>query len=810
MALVESKLSNAYETTLASALLADSADTTISVAVAPTDSGNTAISPSAALPMYLIIDPDSDTLREYVRVTAISGTTLTAVRNIDTGGGSLKAHAIGAKVRQAAVAQMFDDLHDRIDTLINTAGTAVNTSGLVKDQDDMSSNSASHLATQQSIKAYVDAQIATEDTLAEMNDTNISSPAAGHVLVYDNTASVWDNVAVTAGDLIDITGGDGTLEIDVDLTEASEDAIANGDYILFLDGGATGTPKKEAFADVATLLAGTGLTASSSVIGVDTSQNITALTGGDLTIYEDANNADVSFKMGTGAAESLTIEVLNGSSNKTAEEIKFSSATASSTANHGKFVFNVDGTDILTIDDGGIDIASGLSVAINGSDLPTSDTTYSAGTLLDLSTTTFNVDLTEAGEAAIADGDYILFLDGGATGTHAKEAIADVATLFAGTGLTATSSVIAVDSSQAITALTGGDLTIYDDTNNADVSFKMGTSATEALSIEVLNGSSNKTAEEIKIKTSTASGTANHGKISIYIDDTEILDIDDGGIDLASGMTFAINGTDIADTDTTYSAGDLIDLDGTQIDVDLSEASEAAIADGDYVLFLDGGATGTAAKEAIADVATLFAGTGLTASSSVIGVDTSQNITALTGGDLTIYEDANNADVSVKMGTSATESLTIEVLNGGSNKTAEQINFTTATASTTANHGKMVFNVDETEIATIDDGGIDLASGMEFSVNGTAIGGSATALIDGDSDFTLSDGVANGIHYELDNTDMADWNQGGVALTTAGGIFTHHQTQAATYTVAANTGSVLAGPITITGTVTNNGTMVVV
>ena len=162
------------------------------------------------------------------------------------------------------------------------------------------------------------------------------------------------------------------------------------------------------------------------------------------------------------------------------------------------------------------------------------------------------------------------------------------------------------------------------------------------------------------------------------------------------------------------------------------------------------------------------------------------------------------------MGTSATESLTIEVLNGGSNKTAEQINFTTATASTTANHGKMVFNVDETEIATIDDGGIDLASGLEFSVNGTAIGGSATALIDGDSDFTLTDGIASGIHYELDNTDMADWNQAGVVLTTAGGIFQHHQTQAATYAVPANTGAVLAGPITITGTITNNGTMVVI
>ena len=85
----------------------------------------------------------------------------------------------------------------------------------------------------------------------------------------------------------------------------------------------------------------------------------------------------------------------------------------------------------------------------------------------------------------------------------------------------------------------------------------------------------------------------------------------------------------------------------------------------------------------------------------------------------------------------------------------------------------------------------------------------SAAILDGDSDFTISDGVANGIHYELDNTDMANWNQGGIALTTAGGIFKHHQTQAATYTIASTEGTVLAGPITITGTITNSGTMVI-
>ena len=57
---------------------------------------------------------------------------------------------------------------------------------------------------------------------------------------------------------------------------------------------------------------------------------------------------------------------------------------------------------------------------------------------------------------------------------------------------------------------------------------------------------------------------------------------------------------------------------------------------------------------------------------------------------------------------------------------------------------------------------------------------------------------------------MADWNQAGVVLKTAGGIFQHHQTQTATYSVPSDTGAVLAGPITIQGTITNNGTMVVI
>ena len=73
--------------------------------------------------------------------------------------------------------------------VLNTgvSGTAV------LDEDNMASDSATQLATQQSIKAYVDAQILTEDTIAELNDTTISSADDGHFLVH--TGSAWVNEA---------------------------------------------------------------------------------------------------------------------------------------------------------------------------------------------------------------------------------------------------------------------------------------------------------------------------------------------------------------------------------------------------------------------------------------------------------------------------------------------------------------------------------------------------------------------------------------------------------------------------------------
>ena len=66
------------------------------------------------------------------------------------------------------------------------------------------------------------------------------------------------------------------------------------------------------------------------------------------------------------------------------------------------------------------------------------------------------------------------------------------------------------------------------------------------------------------------------------------------------------------------------------------------------------------------------------------------------------------------------------------------------------------------------------------------------------------------IRYDVAGTEVAVQDAGGIALTTNGGMFRHNQTQAATFTIPSGEGTLLAGPVTITGTVTNNGTMVII
>jgi ribulose bisphosphate carboxylase small subunit len=304
----ESKLSNAYESTITSALTADASSITISVDTAPTDSTNTAI--TGAVVMYLVLDPDSDSQREYVKVTNISGTTLTVQRNIDTGGGGLRTHAAGAKIRQTTQAQHFDDIHDRVDKIINEDGSSLNTStGVVKDEDTMTSNSASHLATQQSIKAYVDSQVASKDALSELSGTT-DDVAEGSTNLYFTAERVDDqvNTLLTAGANVTLTYDDaaGTLTI-----AATEDNLSNNTTSDLAEGTNLYFTTERVDDQVASLLtAGSNITltyddaaGTLTITGVedDLSNNTTSdLAEGTNLYYTDAR-ADARVNLQTGS-----------------------------------------------------------------------------------------------------------------------------------------------------------------------------------------------------------------------------------------------------------------------------------------------------------------------------------------------------------------------------------------------------------------------------------------------------------------------------------------------------------------------------
>ncbi|SVB25913.1 uncharacterized protein METZ01_LOCUS178767, partial [marine metagenome] len=143
--------------------------------------------------------------------------------------------------------------------------------------------------------------------------------------------------------------------------------------------------------------------------------------------------------------------------------------------------------------------------------------------------------MTGAPEAAIANGDYILFLDGGATGTHSKEAVHDLATLFAGTGLTATSSVLAVNASQTqITAVGTIATGVWQGTTVA-----AGYGGTGLTSISTLLNSNNNI-----FKTIAVSGQ-----------DNVVADSATDTLTLAAGANVTITTTAGSDTVTIASAG---------------------------------------------------------------------------------------------------------------------------------------------------------------------------------------------------------------------------------------------------------------
>ena len=157
MANRETKIANFFETTTANLLPAGNTNVTLS-----SSPGFNATSGDENTWFYLVIDPDNSGSREVIVVKENTGATLSVIeRDLETSySGIGPDHQTGTTVRLAVLKQHFEDINDRVDAVSTVANAAIPVAD-IQDDDTFASATATDVASSESIKAYVDTQVAT-------------------------------------------------------------------------------------------------------------------------------------------------------------------------------------------------------------------------------------------------------------------------------------------------------------------------------------------------------------------------------------------------------------------------------------------------------------------------------------------------------------------------------------------------------------------------------------------------------------------------------------------------------------------------
>ena len=800
----ETNLLNAFETTLTAT--AGASDLTFTVNSVTDSASNT-----LAAPCYLVINPDSSTSREVVLVTSINtGTKTLTLDNINkrylTGSAATSglSHASGSTVRMSPLQQHIEDLNDRVDELPTNSSTDTLTNKTI----DADNNTISNLEVDNLKSGVLDTD------LSSVSGSDDTIPSAKATKTYVDTQLTAENLAVSAdsgsniaidldSEVLDLEGGTGidtttgtnkvTFAIDrTVVTESSTDTLTNKSIDL-----ANNTV-------TSTLAQLNTAVSDATLVDLDDTQTLT-----NKTINAENNSIIVGYVVTESGGNFL----IDGEANAT---IKF---------NPG-IIYRFD------VSDSGI--ASHpfkLSTTSDGSH--NSGSEYTTGKTTSGTQGSANAYIQYTVDADTPDN--LFYYCSSHSGMGGKIGVFG-STLEGGSGLTITGNSIAVDATVITgqtnegTADNNDVILIYDNTASAlkkqtRSAFLTGTGVGNMNSFTISDGSTSETISDGN--TITFSGTSNEVDVAVSATDTVTIGLPSSiTANLTGNVTGNVSGTSGSTTGNAATATALetarniggVSFDGTG-NIDLPGVNTAGSQN------TSGTAAGLSATLAVAS-----GGTGATsfADKSVIitqdsGTDTLAAVAMDADGELLIGGTSGPAVATLTAGTG----VTITNADGAITIAAPDVGDITAvnTASNSglaggATSGAVSLTVDPSNLAdgssvTVDTSNDllileDVTDGTVYKVKPNQIAsGSANALVDGDSDFTITDGVANGIHYELDDTDMADWNQGGISLKAAGGIFRHNQTQSASYTVAASEGAVMAGPITITGTLTNAGTMVI-
>ena len=307
------------------------------------------------------------------------------------------------------------------DTLTNkTLTSAVLNSTIsgtsIKDEDDMSSNSASHLATQQSIKAYVDAQVTASD-LDFQGDS-------GGALSIDLDSETLD---IAGGTGIDTSGSGNTLTVAIDSTVAT------------LTGTQTLTNKSL----TAPTLTGSASAAGSILFKEDTDNGTNAVTligpaatadvtvtlpasAGTVALTSDIPSAGISSgnvaTFTSGAADNDFLRI-----DGTAIEGRSASEVLSDIGGQAALTFGISNTNAVKIDSASV--ADDEYARFTASGLESRSTAEVLSDIGGQASLTFGISNTNAvkiDSASVADDEYARFTSSGLESRSTSEVLSDI------------------------------------------------------------------------------------------------------------------------------------------------------------------------------------------------------------------------------------------------------------------------------------------------------------------------------------------------------------------------------------------------
>jgi hypothetical protein len=412
-----------------------------------------------------------------------------------------------------------------------------------------------------SVTLDLDLNELTDETMAVAEDFVIFIDNDGNATRKEQFSDLVGNVAMSNHGL---QATSGQLALSASAMPGATVAVGADSFIFF---DADGSPKAESLADYAAAIAGDGLAASSGVLAVGVDDSSIELSSDALRVkaagITDAMlNDDVAAGLaGDGLEASSGVMAIKLDSNRGLAIASDKLAITGSAFAAGVVAPSAD--ELLFIDsDGAVkkeafaDYAQGL-----------------AGDGIAAASGQLSVDLSELSDADVdVANDLIAIVDASDGDSSKAESIADLMTAAAGTGLAASSGVLAVD---------------LNELSAADVSV-----ANDFIAIVDADDSSNSKKESIADLMTAVAGDgleASSGVLAVKLDSNR-------GVAIVSDK-LAITGSAFADGTVAVGA--------------------------DQMLFLD--ADGSPKRETLADYAAAIAGDGLAASSGVlaVGVDDS-------------------------------------------------------------------------------------------------------------------------------------------------------------------------------------------